>query len=549
MYAEAGCLSDALYYAKLATTEVDGRRLMGLLGPQFPKFADAFAQIRSKPLLNTAITLLGGGHYERAEFAIEQHLSLLPDDVEALDVYAQIMILTGRTSDAIGMLRSIATLAGPSATLLSRLGGCLIQSGQHADGLACHREAIARTPNSLTILGAAVSDLRYFGAAEAKASGIIEDWIEQLTASAPKTVRPAPKYAGTTPVRICYLCSALDGEDTRSMIGAIARSHDRSRVSVIGFGRGEVESAANEWARGAFDLWRDVGNLDVTTLGALIRGEGIHVVIDADGALAPARRGLFMRNTAPVQLAWLNQTVGGRAPGNYLALVPGLREAGEGELALPGGRYFLGDNGGKAPSAGIGPFAETGTITFGAEVLRAELNPHLALVWGRILQAVPKSMLLLRDTGMLSEPSNVDALISMFGNVGVAHRIDVIKNVDRAAFAASIDIALMPFPAANVLAYGEFLRSGAPVLAMTGCEAGADMGAFLASAGLAESLVGSDVDGYAAAAVALAGDVAGLARLRAGIPAAISGVSSFSAKGFAAMIEDAAIAALERSKA
>lgn len=548
LYALAGCMSDALFYAKLSTTEGNTRYILPLFGDNFPVFADAFAQIRPKPLLAGAVALMAAGQLEQALFQVEQHLSLLPNDVEALDVHAQVMILMGRNNEAIGMLRAVATLAGPSATLLSRLAGCLIRSGQFHEGLACHREAIARAPNSLPVLGAAVADLAFFGREDAQASGIIEPWLAELAKSAPRTVRPAPKFAGASPVRICYLCSSLDSPDLKSMVGAIARSHDRSRVSVIGFGSGEMDAPRNDWARGAFDLWRDVSNLDVTTMGALIRGEGVHVVIDADGSLAPSKRGLFQRNTAPLQVSWLNSEVAGRVPGNYLLAVPGT-EGGEGELPLSAGRYCLGDTLGRTPVSSPAPAETTGTITFGAELVRSELNPRLAMVWGRILQAVPNSVLLLRDSGMFSDPANVDALVSLFGNAGVAHRIDVVRQADRAEFAASVDMALIPFPAANVPAYAEFLRLGVPVIADRSSQSGADMAAFLTTAGLGAQLVGDDTDGYVAAAVALASDIPALAALRGGMPQAISGVPAYSAKGFARMIEDAVIAALNSSQA
>ena len=548
LYVQAGCLSDALYYAKLSTTEGEDRSILALFGSNFPKFADAFAMIRPKPMLASAITLMAAGQLDQALFQVEQQLSLRPNDVEALDVHAQVMIMMGRNTEAIGMLRTVATLAGPSATLLSRLAGCLVRAGQFDEGLACHREAIARAPNSLPILGAAVGDLAFFGKEEAQSSGIIAPWLAELAKSAPRTVRPAPKYAGASPIRICYLCSSLDSPDLKSMVGSIAQAHDRSRVSVIGFGSGEMDSLRNDWARGAFDLWRDVSNLDVTTMGALIRGEGIHVVIDADGSLAPSKRGLFQRNTAPLQVSWLNTEVAGRVPGNYLLAVPGT-EGGEGELPLIAGRYCLGDVLGRAPTSLPTPAQSAGTITFGAELVRAELNPRLAMVWGRILQAVPNSVLLLRDSGMFEDPANVDALVSLFGNVGVAHRIDVVRQADRAEFAASVDLALMPIPAANVPAYAEFLRLGVPVVVDRSSYSGADMAAFLTAAGLGAQLVGEDVDSYVAVATALATDIPALVALRANLPKSIAAVPAYSPKGFARMIEDAVIAALNSPQA
>ena len=546
LYSLAGSVSDALYYAKLSTTHGGERTVLHLFGTEFPSFADAFAQIRSKPLLGKAMMM--SDDPERALFMVEQHLSLFPDDVEALDSYAQIKIRLGRNAEAIGLLRSVATLAGPSATLLSRLAGCLIRSGHFHEGLACHREAISRAPSSMSILGTAVGDLAFLGKDEAEASGILPLWIAELTKATPKVVRPAPKFAGASPVRICYLCSSSDRDEVKAMIGAIAQAHDRSRVSVVGFGRGEMDTPANEWARGAFDQWRDVSSLDVTTLGALLRGEGVHAVIDADGILEPARRGLFQRNAAPLQVAWLNPEVAGRIPGHFVQVVPGPADAAEGELVMPAGRYCLGGAAG-TPVARVAPAEAAGTITFGAELVRAELNPRLALVWGRILQAVPNSILLLRDDGALGDPADIDALVALFGNVGVAHRIDLVRQASRAEFAESIDMALMPFPAGNILAYAEFLRNGVPVVATRSCAAGADMGAFLAAAGLGEALVGADVDGYAAAAIALAGDIPALVSLRRRLPDLINGVASFTPKGFARMIEDAVMAALTSSAA
>ncbi|OAN48162.1 hypothetical protein A6A04_05270 [Paramagnetospirillum marisnigri] len=548
LYGLAGCLADAIYYAKLATTEEAANEVTPYFGPDFPKFTEILTQITAKPLLARGIAAMNMGDLEQAKFHVEQHLSVTSNDVEALDTYAQIQLLRGDTAEAIGMLRSIATLAGPSATLLSRLAHCLIKSGTAREGLACHQEAIARAPTSAAILGAAMADFRYFDGAEIKATGIAEAWAAQLAAAAPKTVRPAPKYAGASPIRICYLCSSLDTPELRAMVGAVAKAHDRSKVNVIGFGKGEADSPANYWTRGAFELWRDVSALDVTTMGALIRGEGVHVVIDADGLLAPAKSGLFQRNTAPLQINWLHLPVAGRAPGNYLACVVG-REAGEGEIALASGRYCLGDPLGAAPVATPAPAVEAGTITFGTELSRAELTPRLAMVWGRILQAVPGSTLLFRDTGLFQDPPMVDEVVALFGNAGVSHRIDVVRGGSRAEFAASIDVALMPFPSADNLAFGEFLRGGAPVIALASEGVGADMGAFLAAAGLGESLVASDVAAYVAAASALAGNVAALSAMRAALPERLAAVPAFSPKGFAAMIEDAVTQALGRLQA
>lgn len=541
LYCVAGNLTEGLYYGKLSTLGGTSPELIALFGEQFPSFADAMATIMSKPLLGGARVNLTANNYERALFMVEQHLCIFPNDVEALDVYAQVLVLQGKLPEAVGMLRSISTLAGPSATLLGRLGNCLIRSGNLVEGLACHHEAIARAPNSAQVLGAAMSDLRYADPALAVASGIPEAWMRALAAQAPRTVRPAPKYAGQQPVRIGYLCAGQDSAEMRAMIGAVATAHDRSRVTVVGFGSGESDAEGNEWTRGAFDHWRDVSALDVATLGALVRGEGIHVLIDADGVLAPAKCGLFQRNSAPVQISWLNAPAGTRLPGNYLACVAGTAEAAEGEIRLASGRYLLAQ---PVAAAGPTPVLADGNIAYGAELTLAEFNPRLAMAWGRILQAVPGSMLLLRDTGLFDDKDDVNRVVNLFGNAGIAHRIELIQGTSRAEFAAGIDIALMPLPAANVLAYGEFLAAGVPVVAARAFPGGDDIGAALASAGLGDVLSATTIDEYVAVAVGLAADTEALGQLRSRIPAALADVPAFSAKAFARSLEEAFLAAL-----
>jgi len=544
LYCLVGNLPEGLYYAKLSTTMGAERDMLPLFGPTFPTFADAMANIRAKPLLATGKTLLVAGDITQALFMIEQHLCVFANDVEALDTYAQILIRQGKILDAIGMLRSIATLAGPSATLLNRLGQCLIQQGQTAEGLACHQEAIARAPNSVAVTGAAMADLVTLEPAAALATGLPQAWIAALTAQAPKTVRPAPKFTNPSPLRIGYVCSGLSDSATETMVAAIARAHDRGRVSVVGFGAGDLDNPANDWVRGAFEQWRNVAALDVATLGALARGEGIHVLVDADGILTPAKCGLFQRNCAPLQVSWLHAPAMIRLPGNFLACVPGAGAAEPGSLGLASGRYLLAD--GVAAAAIPSPATQSGEITFGAEVTRAELNPRLVMTWGRILQAVPKSMLLLRDTGLFGNQDAIDYVVNLFGNAGVAHRIDVVKGGSRADFAAGIDVALLPFPAANVLGYGEMLAAGLPVVADAGAAGGADVAAALSQAGLGAELVAEGVEQYVAKAVMLASDMAALDALRGRMLPALAATPAFSAKAFATMLEDAFLAALNQ---
>ncbi|CAA7616132.1 putative TPR repeat [Candidatus Terasakiella magnetica] len=545
LHCQVGNATEALYYAKLSATTPRDQKLLALLGEGFPSFATAFASIRNKPLIGLAKMVLGDGRFDKALHLLEQHLSLQPWDVEALDLYAATLVQAGNPHKAIGMLRSVITIAGPTATIMSRLGQCLTIIGSFAEAQACHVAAIARAPTALPILCEAAADLRYVEGPGAQAADMVERLAAQTRAKAPKTIRPAPKITDKTRIRIGYLCSNVLPADQLAMIAAIARNHDRSRFSVVGFGSGEPEHTGNAWMRAAFDSWRDIGNLDEATLAALIRGEAIGILVEADGLKTSGRPGLFQRNAAALQVSWLNGPTLGALPGTYLKAVAG--SAGQaGELALPMGRYCY-----TRPNEPLRPVGdkvlEAGqSVTFGATLEAPELSPHLALTWARILHAVPDSVLVLHSNSLFSDPSGVDRMINLFGNGGVAHRIEFIKTQDMTEFGAIVDVALMPFPASNPLAYGHLLQLGVPVVISTTAHEGNDLAAALAATPFGQDLIATNTESYVAVAQRWAMDADKRSAFRTQAPALLAQAPAFALKGFMAEWEGSLLAALDR---
>lgn len=520
----AGRLSEALFQAKVvATLPADGT-LLPLFGPGFPKFSDAFANIVNRPLMRAASEALRLGRLERALDQVEQHLSLFANDVEALDVYSDVLMRLGRPHEAIGVLRSVLTVGGHSATLLGRLGVCLAAVGDHQAALACHDLALVRGPKAVTLWSNYLScvamtapgdsDLRDKAAAR---------WEEVLRARLPRVVKPAPKATVKDRLVVGFLCSSVRDATLQIMISRVAVARSGQSVATIGFGAGELNDDANLHYRNTFDRWRDVAALDEMTLAALVRGEGVDVLIDADGMLSNSHPSLFLRNPAPVQVSWLHAPCARPMPGATHSLSG---------TALASGPLLL-DNRGIA--IGAAPVEERGSITFGADLTHGELTPRLAMAWAAILAAVPESSLLLHDGGGLADPDSVDRLITLFGNFGVAHRIDVIQGVPQ-DFVAAIDIALAPFPAVRFASYGQALAAGVPVVALAEGSS-ALLADSLTALGLADGLVSGDVAGYIDNATAWAGDRARLAAFRSATAPALRTHAAYLPEVFAQGLE------------
>ncbi|MGE5514874.1 MAG: hypothetical protein ACM31D_03540 [Bacteroidota bacterium] len=517
-----GRVSEALFYGKLATVVQPDQLLLPLFGPKLPRYVDAFLKIEHKPLLGKSREAFNNGLFSEAVHAVEQHLQLFRDDVEALDHYAQCLMATGENRQAVGTLRSVLTLAGPSATLYSRLGQALVALGAFDQGMACHHQAVARAPNAAVLWAAMVHDWNYFPWGTCRAiDNAIAGLVAAVTAAGPKVARKAPEVRSKPHLVVGFLCNAPRTPEQRSVIADVARGFDRSRVRVVGFGPGELSEGVNNLYRGSFDVWRNTNKIDELTLAQMVRGEGIDVLIDADGLAARERHSLLLRNSAPLQYSWLNCPVHVGLPGSHghLAGQPGLGHVGLLPLhSAPQGPVAL-------PAAAAG-----GAIALGADVSLAELNAEVVRVWAAILHAVPNATLVLADHGF-SDTDSGSRLVEMFGNFGVAHRVDVSAFTDPSAFFADIDVALAPFPVVRPLPYGVALGMGVPVVAL----AAGEFPIVLSALGdAAAQFLADGTEDYAARAVALVSDLDGLATVRATLAERLRASPAYSATAFAA---------------
>ncbi|MBR9971349.1 tetratricopeptide repeat protein [Magnetospirillum sulfuroxidans] len=534
LYCRAGLLAKALYYGKEASITPKDGHLICFYGPDFPEFSAALAGIIQKPLMRNGVVALDRGDVKTAIVHLEQHLLIDPSDVEAIDLYAKALMLAGQPNKALGMLRSLVTMAGLKPTLVSRIGACLVSMGQLAQGLANHRTALASAPGSIALWGNVVADLGFLPADRSDVVALTAGWAACVNANAVKSPRAAAALPTGDHFTIAFLCSSPLSALEREMLLILINNLDKSKFSTLGLGCGELEVQHNLPFRNLFDRWRNVSDLDVLTLGALIRGEGVAVLLDMDGLRQPARAGLFLRNCAPVQAAWLGGPVHGAVPGATMHMVSAPQGL-PGELVLPGGRYLLDVarfNAGPVPSAQHGM-----SLAFGADVSMAEMNPDTVALWSRVLMAVPDSMLLLRDRGQFNEQESIATIIDLFGNYGVAQRIDVIR-ADVPAFCAQVDVILAPSPHFDVLEYGRMVAAGMPVIVKHGGVMAMDLAAALAGTSVCDRMVAADEASYIELARSWAQTPAELVAFRGGARAALAGSVAFNSQAYAKSFGD-----------
>lgn len=495
LHAQTGSLVESVYQGKLATALEADAMLRTLIPPGFPSFDSAFRAYQKQPLLASARRLAAEGRWREALEQARQHLDIAPEDLEARHFYVETLLRLGKAGAAV---EAAALSRGePLAPVMMSLHArALTAVGEFGEARRRHDEACAAAPDDAAIAAARAFDAAWFGA-EGEASVRARDWAARF--AKPLAQRRRRPLQGK--LVIGYLVSGFsDGEDAVA-VARVARAHDRSATTVIGYGAGGQTWPENAKLGGAFDRWCDTRLLDPATLARIWAGDGLDVLIDA-GGLASATNLLALSLADPIRVAWLGASAGlGRSV--YDAVIAGpstTPDPGEAlrHWTVACGAYPLGSPS-PMPSRPAG--GDAGCI-FGADVRLCHLGPDTVARWSAILQAVPGATLLLRDNDMRS-PANIDRLVARFGR-DLASRVDLVEAGDPRDFYAHIDVALAPLRSVSARLVAEPLALGVPVVAASGQ---GDMGrcaGLLLDQGLGSLVVSDTPEAYIGKAAALA---------------------------------------------
>lgn len=491
LYAQSGDLVESLYYGKLATALGPDPSLHTLLPPSFPSFGKAFLQIQEKPLLAQARLQLAAGHLAPALDRARQHVDIAPGDAEGRFFYAETLLRAGLAGRAVEALRpSVSGGALPAATA-SLMARSLVAVGEMAEARRWHQQACALAPDDPAMVAAKLADAPWLGDDRHGVAAEAMPWAARFLK--PKRQRRWPPTRDR--LVIGYLVSRFADRRDAAAVAAVARAHARPGTQVIAYGFGAQSWIENAALAGAFDQWRDIGNLDPATLARMIAVDGVDVAIDVAGFAAPVQLQALARIETAIRVAWLTPPSGLEGTVYDAAIAPSSRRSAGGSFdfwRLSCGAYPLAAATPRRAGASAAP-----ATRFGSDALLAEISGETVALWRKLLAAMPGAALLLRANDMAPGP-NINRLVERFG-ADLASRIDVIEAASSPDFYAEIDVALAPLAGLSPCVAAGAVSSGVPVVALRGS----------ATADLLEDLgrrdaIAPDAEGYLAQAQQLA---------------------------------------------
>jgi predicted O-linked N-acetylglucosamine transferase (SPINDLY family) len=466
------------------------------------------------------------GRWEEALARHDEALERDPACIAARINRGTVLKALKRFADALADYDTALRLAPGNPEALINRAILLADEGRTAEALAAHRLALAAAPGSTlaisnylwTLLADPAQDARSlfeanreFGRRHGRPAGAI--------------ARHSNSRDPDRPLRIGLVSPNLCRHPVGFFALPLFRALDPGRVRLCCYSGVAQPDEITEALRRACTGWRSsIGRTDAE-LAALIRADGIDVLIDLAGHGGGNRLACFALKPAPVQMSWVGYPVTtgldaiDAVISDAASVPPGdERWFVEAVIRLPDSRFCYAPPA-YAPPVAPAPCRARGVVTLGSFNNVTKYNDAVFDLWARVLAALPESRLFL-SWKTLSDPGEQARLIGAFTARGVAAERLTLTAGDPAharvlADYDQVDVALDPFPLNGGLTTCEALWMGVPVITLAGRHAGSRQTASILRALGRPEWIADDADDYVEVVAEIARTPDWLAELRA----------------------------------
>jgi predicted O-linked N-acetylglucosamine transferase (SPINDLY family) len=467
-----------------------------------PQFAEAY--------FNLGSTALGLADHARALAAFDAAIALQPEYPEALynrgvALFSadQIDAAIASFDDALATRPELDLERGYAA--LARWHRCDWRDysfWQQRIIELVHQKKTTVGLQFLAVSGAAADQLAYAQAAALDAPLVVAEPL------------PLPPAGGR--IKVAYVSSDFRDHAVSYLIGGVIGHHDRALFEIIGVSLFDAPGdPLQQIMKQRFDRWLDASSMADQDVTAELRRMGVHIAIDLGGLTGGARRAIFTRRSAPVQVNYLGYpaTLGGTEYQALLAdryVIPhSLRQFySETVVYLP--HCFQANDDGRAPVGNSLSRRDVGlpenAFVFCSFHTSYKVTPAMFSVWMELLHAAPNSVLWIlahhqATQRHLTQEASARGIAA--SRLVFARHVAYPLHLERLALA---DLCLDTLPFNGGTTTSDALWSGLLMVTCPGEAFAARMsGSLLEAIGLPE-LIATDLQDYRHIALALARD-------------------------------------------
>lgn len=445
--------------------------------------------------------------------------------------------VAGHYTEAEKALRRAITLDAKLTTAHIALGNALQSLGRYKEMEAAYRRALAIDPSLRevreSLMSVPLAQMLYDS--ETTPAEIFRrhrEWGAWRVGEAAAANPIVPPFLNPRDperrLRVAFVSPDFRYHAVSFFFEPLLAHHDRAAIEIYCYAELETPDFVTLALQQLGGIWRFTQKLDDAALRAQLRADEIDIAIDLAGHTGHSRLNAFALKPAPVTATWLGyaattglRTIDWRIT-DARADPPGQEEFHtEKLLRLPETFLCYHFYGSTVPDVTPPPAEARHSVTFGSFNNPLKLSGATIAAWARILDAVPTSRLMLKSV-LFAEPSRKQYFLERFAARGIGAERLITREpqpdmTDHLRSYADVDIALDPFPYNGTTTTCEAMWMGVPVISLVGDHHAARVGFdLLSQIGLSDQAL-PDVDAYVAKAIALAGDIPGLARLRSGL--------------------------------
>lgn len=501
-------------------------------------------------LATRAVALRELQRFDEAMADCNRAIAVAPDDANGWLGRANALLQIRRTAEAMSDCEQALTINPGFAQAYSLLGQCFFALGRVDEALASFDKALGIEPDLQSTISSKIFTLDFVADASVEQHQQARlVWWERIGAKMASEAAKSHDNSRDPDRRLVlgYVSSDFRAHSAAFVFKPVLEHHDRTRFEIVCYSCSAAADAMTGEFRGIADRWRDASQWTDDRLAAQIRADGVDILIDLSGHTSGNRLGVFARKPAPIQAhGWGHGTGTGLPTVDYLfsdpvAIPPAVRHLfAETVVDLP---CFVT----LAPlPTGIAraeaPAISNGFVTFGVFNRINKISDEATDVWSRILERVPGSRLLIKDTA-LDDGLVRDNLLARFAASRLpVERVDLLGSTSRGEHLATfnrVDIALDPFPQNGGVSTWEALQMGVPVVAKLGNSLpGRAAGAILTALGLPDWVADSN-DTYVEIAVSRASRIDDLQTLRRDLPEQIKAAAAGDPSSYARAVDEA----------
>jgi len=518
-------LGEALATLKATTrrwpTHTDAWYNLGNAAFAARRFPDAVAAYRETLALapghlaaynNLGNALQALGRYEEALSTYQQAMAIQPDYPDSFINASAAARTLGRHDEAIALLWRAQAKHPNHPVIHCNLGNLFKDVGLMDEAIASFRRAVELNPDDLVSHSniayavcflpgcdpkAILAENRHWDQMHAR-----PEWRQTTHANEPDPLRR---------LRIGYVAPDFR-EHCQSLFTIPLLSHqDRRQFEIFCYADVPKPDAITERIKGYADAWHDIAGMSDAAVAEQIQMDRIDILVDLTMHMSNGRPLLFTRKPAPIQVAWLAYPgTTGLSAMDYRLTDPFLDPPGthddwysETSIRLPD-TFWCYDPLTTTPLPGPLPARENGYITFGSLNNFCKVTPDAVRAWAQILNAVPRSRLLL----LAPKTRFRQRVIELMAKNGIAEdRIEFAANrprLDYLALYQKVDLGLDTFPYNGHTTSLDSFWMGVPVVTCIGDTVVGRAGwSLLSNLGMRE-LAAESLDAFVQTAVDLA---------------------------------------------